>query len=50
MLLKGPRSRFTNQRVREERWGGYAGMDWLDYRWFRVSVLLRDLHAGLESR
>jgi hypothetical protein len=49
MLLKGPRSRFTNQRVREEHWKGRAGLRRVDYRWANVRALMDDLHAGLAS-
>jgi hypothetical protein len=50
MMLKGPKSRFTNARVREERWGGYAGIYKLDYRWRMVSNLMADLHDGLRRK
>lgn len=45
MRLKGPRSRFTNTRAREQ-WGGYAGLGWMSYRWPTVRTFLHDLHAG----
>ena len=47
MTLKGARSRFSNIRSREEKWGGYAGLDRIDYRWYQVQRLLADLHNGL---
>lgn len=47
--LKGARSRFTNQRARDQ-WGGEAGLYRLDYRWRTVRGLLDDLYRGLEAR
>lgn len=47
--LKGPqRSRFENVRARN-RWSGASGTAQIDYRWFRVRVLLRDLYEGLDQ-
>jgi hypothetical protein len=45
--LKGTRSKFLNPRALVETWKGEAGTGWLDYRWFRVQVLLNDLYYGL---
>jgi len=45
MKLKGPRSRFRNQRALEQ-WGGYSGVGKLVYRWPNVKVLLNDLYSG----
>jgi hypothetical protein len=44
--LKGARSRFTNQRARDQ-WGGSAGLYRLDYRWGTAAKLLDDLYKGL---
>jgi hypothetical protein len=44
--LKGPRSRFSNQRALEQ-WGGYSGVGKLVYRWPNVKVLLHDLYQGM---
>lgn len=49
MTLKGSRSRFSNIRSREEKWGGYAGLGRIDYRWYQVARLLDDLHTGLAN-
>lgn len=46
MKLKGPRSRFRNQRALEQ-WGGYSGVGKLVFRWPNVKVLLNDLCSGL---
>lgn len=46
MRLKGPRSRFTNQRSLDQ-WSGYAGMVRLSYRWPTVTRFMLDLHEGL---
>lgn len=47
--LKGPqRSRFESVRARN-RWSGASGTAQIDYRWFRVRVLLRDLYEGLDQ-
>jgi hypothetical protein len=46
MKLKGPRSRFRNQRALEQ-WGGYSGVGRLVYRWPNVKVLLNDLYQGM---
>jgi hypothetical protein len=48
--LKGARSRFTNARVLEERWKGYAGIGVLNYRWPQVQRLMSDLYGGLAKR
>ena len=48
MKLKGRRSRFVNQRALEQ-WGGRSGVNRLIYRWPQVSVLLNDLHKGLNG-
>ena len=47
--LKGARSRFTNQRARDQ-WNGAAGLYRLDYRWGTVVGLLDDLYKGLGAR
>jgi hypothetical protein len=47
--LKGVRSRFTNQRARDQ-WKGYAGVGQMAYRWSNVKNLLADLDAGLNGR
>lgn len=44
--LKGPRSRFTNSRAREQ-WSGKAGMIRLNYRWPIVQRLLADMRSAL---
>ena len=46
--LKGIRSRFTNSKALE-RWGGYAGVKRMEYRWGNVKTLLSDLRAGLNG-
>ena len=46
MRLKGPRSRFRNQRALDQ-WGGSSGIGKLGYRWPNVQVLLDDLYRGL---
>ncbi len=47
MRLKGPRSRFRNQRALEQ-WGGSSGVrKKLDYRWPNIKVLLDDLDQGM---
>jgi hypothetical protein len=46
LRLKGPRSRFTNQRALDQ-WSGYAGLFRMSYRWPTVSRFLADLHDGL---
>lgn len=47
--LKGPRSRFANQRALDQ-WGGYAGLFRMSYRWPTVRQFLADLHDGLSRR
>ena len=44
--LKNDRSRFQNATARDQ-WRGASGMVRINYRWHRVSRLLKDLHAGL---
>ncbi|MXZ48178.1 MAG: hypothetical protein F4235_04425 [Candidatus Dadabacteria bacterium] len=46
--LKGARSRFFSTKALE-RWGGYAGVKRMDYRWGNVKILLSDLRAGLSG-
>jgi hypothetical protein len=46
--LKGGRARFTNQG-RLLDWSGAVGLGRLDFRWFRVRVLLMDLHRGFAA-
>jgi len=46
--LKGGRSRFVNERARDQ-WGGYAGTARLSYRWPTAKSFLRDLRAGLKG-
>jgi len=41
------RSRYANAQARA-RWSGDSGTAPIDYRWFRVRILLRDLYAGLD--
>lgn len=48
LRLKGPRSRFTNQRALDQ-WSGYAGLFRMSYRWPTVRQFLADLHDGLNS-
>lgn len=48
MKLKGPHSRFRNQRAREQ-WGGNSGIGKLVYRWPNVQVLLNDLYRGMNQ-
>ena len=45
-LLKGPRSRFTNQRALDQ-WSGESGLGQMNYRWGVVRSHLRDLSAAL---
>jgi hypothetical protein len=44
--LKGSRSRYLGGRLLDQ-WGGKAGLQRMDYRWFRVKRLLKDLDEGL---
>ena len=44
--LKGPRSRFVNQRALDQ-WSGRSGMRPMRYRWATVHSYLVDLHAAL---
>lgn len=46
--LKLSRSRFRNQRALDQ-WGGRSGVGRLAYRWPNVSILLNDLHQGLNE-
>ena len=45
-LLKGPRSRFTNQRALDQ-WSGESGLIQMNYRWNVVRSYLRDLSAAV---
>lgn len=45
--LKKSRSRFTNQRAREQ-WSGASGLGRLSYRWPTASTFLHDLADGLQ--
>ena len=45
-LLKGPRSRFTNQPALDQ-WSGKSGLVEMNYRWRVVRSYLRDLSAAL---
>ena len=45
-LLKGPRSRFTNQRALDQ-WSGESGLIQMNYRWNVVRSYLRDLSAAM---
>ena len=47
--LKGPRSRFKNQRALDQ-WGGSSGMAPLNFRWRIARQHLGDLHAGLRAK
>ncbi len=44
--LKGPRSRFQNQRALEQ-WGGAAGLRPVSFRWHNAVTFLKDLEEGL---
>jgi hypothetical protein len=44
--LKGHEARLTNHRALE-RWSGAAGAGQLTFRWSNVTVLTRDINAGL---
>jgi hypothetical protein len=46
IFLKQARSRFQNASARDQ-WRGGSGMVLINYRWHRVSRLLKDLYAGL---
>ncbi len=46
-MLKGGRSRFTNERALEQ-WGGYAGLSPMNFRWATVSTFLSDLASSSE--
>ncbi len=46
--LKGPRSRFANQRSLDQ-WTGASGIDRMTFRWAGVRSFLGDLAAGLEA-
>ena len=47
--LKGPHSRFRNQKALEQ-WTGNSGLTKIDYRWGTVNVLLKDLYDGLARK
>jgi hypothetical protein len=44
--LKGPRSRFKNQKALEQ-WSGASGVSSFTYRWWNVKLLLNDLSQGM---
>lgn len=46
IFLKGPRSRFTNAKARDQ-WSGQAGTIQMNYRWWNIRIFLSDLYAGL---
>ena len=46
--LKGPKSRFTNAKARDQ-WSGYAGTVQMNYRWSNIKRFLSDLYAGLNG-
>ncbi|MFH1965248.1 MAG: DUF6361 family protein [Acidobacteriota bacterium] len=46
--LKGPKSRFTNSKARDQ-WSGFAGTVQMNYRWSNIKRFLSDLYAGLNG-
>lgn len=47
--LKRSRARLENKRALE-MWGGASGDYRLDYRWFRVSIIIADILSGLARK
>lgn len=46
IFLKKARSRFKNQGALDQ-WKGASGLGRMNYRWYRVTTLLKDLYEGL---